>query len=71
MLPAVVKSPLAANLETVRHLHQRDLAWGAGRATLPDALARKYPNATTDWGWQFVFPARRLRRPGSIRLHPT
>ena len=33
MLPAVVKSPLAANLETVRHSHQRDLARGAGRAT--------------------------------------
>ncbi len=24
---------------------------------LPDALARKYPNADREWGWQFVFPA--------------
>jgi integrase len=29
---------------------------------LPDALARKYPHAATDWGWQFVFPAGRICR---------
>jgi len=23
---------------------------------LPDALARKYPNAIREWGWQWVFP---------------
>ena len=26
-------------------------------APLPDALARKYPNADREWGWQWVFPA--------------
>jgi len=26
-------------------------------APLPDALARKYPNAGREWGWQWVFPA--------------
>jgi integrase len=29
---------------------------------LPDALERKYPNAATDWAWQFVFPAGRACR---------
>jgi integrase len=24
---------------------------------LPGALARKYPNADREWGWQWVFPA--------------
>ena len=28
-----------------------------GRAPLPGALARKYPNADREWGWQWVFPA--------------
>lgn len=28
-----------------------------GRVALPDALARKYPNAEHEWGWQWVFPA--------------
>jgi site-specific recombinase XerD len=26
---------------------------------LPDALARKYPNAGREWAWQWVFPATR------------
>lgn len=26
------------------------------RVALPDALDRKYPNAPTDWRWQWVFP---------------
>ncbi|VXC07435.1 Integron integrase IntIPac [Pseudomonas sp. 8BK] len=24
---------------------------------MPFALARKYPNAAAEWGWQFVFPS--------------
>ncbi len=28
-----------------------------GRASLPEALARRYPNAAADWRWQYVFPA--------------
>jgi hypothetical protein len=57
MLPAVVKEPLAEHLKQVRRLHQQDLRQGRGRIYLPDALARKYPNADRDWSWQYVFPA--------------
>ena len=60
MLPAAVKGDLARHLEGVRRQHQRDLAGGAGRVELPDALGRKYPNAGREWGWQWVFPATRL-----------
>ena len=31
-----------------------------GEAPLPDALARKYPNASSEWGWQYVFPADKV-----------
>jgi integrase len=41
----------------VQRLHGDDLRDGLGRAPLPDALARKYPNADREWCWQFVFPA--------------
>jgi site-specific recombinase XerD len=34
-------------------------AAGAGRAPLPAAFERKSPYAAREWGWQFVFPARR------------
>jgi integrase len=51
------------------------LAAGFGRVTLPDALERKFPNARTDWAWQFVFPAGRICRderfgpPTRFHLH--
>ncbi|MBI2879277.1 MAG: integron integrase, partial [Candidatus Rokubacteria bacterium] len=60
MLPAAVKADLARHLEGVRHQHERDLAAGAGWVELPDALARKYPHAGRQWGWQWVFPATRF-----------
>ena len=40
----------------VQQIHALDLAAGYGRVALPGALNRKYPNASTEWGWQFVFP---------------
>jgi integrase len=57
MLPRRVIEPLQAHLLKVQALHQRDLAEGFGRTNLPFALARKYPNAAAEWGWQFVFPS--------------
>ncbi|HAZ31506.1 MAG TPA: hypothetical protein DCY61_02215 [Dehalococcoidia bacterium] len=56
MLPAAVKVPLLEHFKQVRLIHQRDLAEGWGRVKMPDALARKYPNASAEWGWQWVFP---------------
>jgi site-specific recombinase XerD len=44
-------------LDQARRLHQRDLGLGFGAVWLPDALARKYPNAAREWIWQYVFPA--------------
>ena len=44
------------------HHKRRDLAAGFGRVQLPDALARKYPNANREWGWQWVFPASKICR---------
>ena len=57
LLPQAVKAPLAEHLKRVRAVHQCDLQDGWGRVPLPDALARKYPNAAADWRWQYVFPA--------------
>ena len=56
MLPEKVRAPLREHLERVRKIHARDLADRYGGVALPYALARKYPNASTDWRWQFVFP---------------
>jgi integron integrase len=62
MLPRSLDRPLAAQLERARWAHRRDLADGWGSVTLPGALERKYPAASTKWRWQWVFPqARRWR----------
>ncbi|WP_175304622.1 integron integrase [Candidatus Nitrospira nitrificans] len=60
MLPVVVRADLAAHLEEVRRQHALDLRRGAGWVELPSALARKYPYAGREWGWQWVFPATRV-----------
>lgn len=59
ILPKVVIPPLQNYLRRVHALHQRDLADGYGRVELPYALARKFPKADREWGWQFVFPQDR------------
>ena len=41
-------------------MHQADLAGGHGSVALPDALGRKYVEASREWAWQWVFPAARL-----------
>jgi len=72
MLPETAKGPLREHLARVRQIHERDLAAGYSRVSLPYALARKYPNAATDWGWQWVFPATRFYRDhetGQRRRH--
>jgi len=56
MLPEVVNTPMREHLTQVHQIHQRDLAAGYGRVSMPGALARKYPSAPRDWGWQWVFP---------------
>jgi integrase len=56
-LPGAAKDPLSAHLQVVRQLHRRDLQEGAGTVALPNALAKKYPAASREWGWQWVFPA--------------
>lgn len=72
MLPAISVEALQGQLVEARRLHQRDLAAGFGEVWLPDALARKYPNAAREWGWQYVFPAS-VRcvdpRSGATRRH--
>jgi integrase len=54
MLPESLREPLQKHLAEVRKLHQLDLEEGFGSVSLPSGLARKYPNAEREWGWQFA-----------------
>ena len=72
ILPDSLIEPLQEHLPRVQMLHQQDLADGYGAVYLPFALERKYPNANREWGWQYVFPAKRRSqdpRTGVTRRH--
>lgn len=72
VLPEMLVKPLRQHLQHVKAIHEQDLAQGRGAVYLPDALARKYPNAEREWIWQWVFPSPRLSvdpRSGAVRRH--
>jgi len=58
LLPVNISTELRDHVERVIELHQRDKEEGFGEVYLPEALARKYPAAATEIGWQYVFPAK-------------
>jgi len=72
MLPFTLKAELAAHVGRVKRFHDRDLRRGHVSVALPGAVARKYPRAEWEWGWQWVFPATRYyrdERTGHWRRH--
>jgi integron integrase len=72
VLPRSLVPALEAQLAYARGLHQRDVQAGHGRVYLPHALDRKYPGASRQWAWQYVFPADSLSvdpRSGILRRH--
>jgi integron integrase len=75
--PEGLRAEFARHLVRVKEEFLRDAGSPAYAVPLPDALARKFPNAGREWPWQWVFPATRLyrdRRTGRVHryhLHPT
>jgi integron integrase len=72
VLPDRLVPPLREHLERVERRFRADLEGEAGYVALPDALARKYPNAPREWAWQWVFPAARIytdEETGQRRRH--
>jgi integron integrase len=58
ILPRNLREELQAQIKAVKALHHQDLEEGFGEVYIPEALARKYPKAARETGWQWVFPAR-------------
>ena len=72
LLPQATQDELRHHLKKVANLHKQDLADGYGETYLPHALARKYPTAAKELGWQYAFPAKKLSddpRSGVTRRH--
>jgi integron integrase len=72
ILPASLVPDLRRQLHIVHLIHEQDLAQGHGRVYLPHGLERKYPSASEERMWQYVFPARELSldpRSSLLRRH--
>lgn len=72
LLPETLIESLKEMINRAKNIHQFDLSEGFGEVYLPYALARKYPNAPKETGWQYIFPAsQRAQDPRSdkIRRH--
>jgi integron integrase len=71
-LPRALEQRLQQHLGRLREKHLQDLAVGAGDVHLPQSLQRKWPNASREWCWQYVFPSATLcshPRTGRIARH--
>ena len=71
-LPTRYVAELKEQIAFVTEQHKQDIKDGFGDVYLPDALARKYPNAPRELRWQYLFPSSRIGadpRTGELRRH--
>ncbi len=73
IFPKSVQEDMQLRVENVKRIHAEDLAQGFGNVYIPEALSRKHPNASREFRWQYVFPAKRLsndpRTAGVMHRH--
>lgn len=60
LFPKSIREELRQQVEKVREIHEQDLTQGFGEVYLPNALSKKYPNASREFRWQYLFPAKNL-----------
>lgn len=59
-IPKRLMVVLDAQIDRVKALHAEDVEQGFGNVYIPEALARKYPNAEKEFRWQYVFPSSKI-----------
>lgn len=73
LLPQLLIPHLKEQIEKRRTVHNSDLKKGFGNTILPYALAEKYPNASKEFGWQYLFAAEKyfydIEKKKKYRLH--
>lgn len=72
VLPAKLTERLYTQINLAKFYYEQDRQNGIGPAWMPNALARKYPGAASQLGWQFIFPSREPAldpQTGIIRRH--
>lgn len=72
MLPNRAVPLLNSHIEESQRLHEKALAEGISFVHLPNALAKKYPNAGKELAWQYLFASDMLSkdpRSGNMGRH--
>lgn len=72
MLPERAVPLLHSHIEECQRLHERALAKNICFVHLPNALAKKYPNAGKELAWQYIFASNSLSkdpRSGNLGRH--
>jgi integron integrase len=60
VLPIAVMDDLKKQLSISRRWYDQDRVNQSPGVFLPHALERKYPNASKEWAWHWVFPSTKL-----------
>jgi integron integrase len=72
MLPNKAIPMLRSHIEHSQRLHEKALAEGISFVHLPNALAKKYPNANKELAWQYLFASETVSkdpRSGNMGRH--
>jgi len=72
ILPETLVPHIEHQLEYVRGVFERDIEDGANGVSLPDAIDRKYKNASNEWRWQYLFPSSKyayIKHNEGMRRH--
>ncbi|MGR3317982.1 MAG: integron integrase [Candidatus Anammoxibacter sp.] len=60
LFPKTIREEMLNHVGKVKNVHERDMKDGFGNVYIPEALSIKYPNAASEFRWQYVFPAKNL-----------
>lgn len=72
LLPQSLGDELREQVAFIARQHRLDMEDGFGEVYLPHALSRKYPGASRELGWQFLFPSTTIGAcpsTGVLRRH--
>jgi len=68
-LPRTLEKPLRDQMGIARNLYSIDQQRGMPGVYVPNALAVKYPNIGTEWGWFWVFPAENYSTDPETKIY--
>jgi integron integrase len=67
-LPSSLEAAVRAHFSRLHDWFEEERRAGRPGVALPFALARKYPQASTQWGWQYLFPAAGVSMDRELKL---